>query len=89
MDGGGGGIHVPSNCITQSITILELSKIKTKNVNDKKCIIHLKNKISKSNQKDFKHANRNYFIIFVVYQSNSSELFCFTLLHRTHIYFHT
>ena len=36
---------------------MELSKIKTKNVNDKKCIIHLKNKIAKSNQKDFKHAN--------------------------------
>ena len=36
---------------------MELSKIKTKNVNDKKCIIHLKHKIAKSNQKVFKHAN--------------------------------
>ena len=30
---------------------MELSKIKTKNVNDKKCIIHLKNKIAKSHKK--------------------------------------
>ena len=36
---------------------MELSKIKTKNVIDNKCIIHLKNKIATSNQKDFKHAN--------------------------------
>ena len=36
---------------------MELSKIKTKNVNDKRCVIDFINKIAKSNQKDFKQAN--------------------------------
>ena len=71
---------------------IELSKIKTKNVNDKKCIIHLKNKIAKSNQKDFKHAN-------LVEQPKIFHYLCglsveqfkiiFNCLPPTHIYFHT
>ena len=64
---------------------MELPKIKTGNVNDKKCIIHLKNKIAKSNQKDFKHAN-------LVEQPKLFHYLCglfLTVLHRTHIYIHT